>query len=292
MSDSPYIIEVTAENFESVILHGSMEHPVLIDFWADWCQPCKTLIPILEKLADEYQGGFILAKVDTEAEQAIAQQLGIRSLPTVKLVIQGQMVDEFSGALPEAEVRAFLEKHIQPAGEQPADSNDPVEVAKMLQAQGQHDQALALLREAQAAEPENADIAIQLGLACVASGNYDDARQCLGILKEDDAKKPEAAKLRGLLTLSDADDESRDEASLSSAIEADKSDSEAAYLLGIKQALRGDFETSVDGLLNLMMRDREFGDDGARKAILSIFDIMGDDPQVGKMRRKMFNFLH
>ena len=126
----------------------------------------------------------------------------------------------------------------------------------------------------------------------MASGNYDDARQCLGILKEDDAKKPEAAKLRGLLTLSDADDESRDEVSLSSAIEADKTDSEAAYLLGIKQALRGDFETSVDGLLNLMMRDREFGDDGARKAILSIFDIMGDDPQVGKMRRKMFNFLH
>lgn len=292
MSDSPYIVEVNSANFESVILQGSMEHPVLIDFWADWCEPCKTLIPILEKLADEYQGGFILAKVDTEAEQAIAQQLGIRSLPTVKLVIQGQMVDEFSGALPEAEVRAFLEKHIQPAGEPPADANDPVEIAKMLQAQGQNDQALALLREAQAADPENGDIAIQLGLACVAVGSYDDATQCLGILKEDDAKKPEAAKLRGLLTLSEADDESRDEASLTSALEADNTDSDAAYLLGIKQALRSDFETSINGLLALMQRDRAFGDDGARKAILSIFDIMGDDPLVGKLRRKMFNYLH
>jgi len=202
------------------------------------------------------------------------------------------MVDEFSGALPESEVRAFLEKHIQPAGAQPENPDDPVEIAKMLQEQGQHDQAMALLREAQGADPENGDIAIQLGLACVASGNYDDARQCLGILKDEDAKKPDAAKLRGLLTLSDADDETRDEASLSSAVEANTDDSEAAYLLGIKQALRGDFETSIDGLLNLMQKDRKFGDDGARKAILSIFDIMGDDPQVGVLRRKMFNFLH
>jgi len=161
MSDSPYIVEVTSANFESVILQGSMERPILIDFWADWCEPCKTLIPILEKLADEYQGGFILAKVDTDAEQMIA------------------------------------------------------------------------------------------GLACVAAGNYDDARQCLGILKEDDGKKPEAAKLRGLLTLSDADDESRDEAALAAALDADKGDSEAAYLLGIKQALKGEFETSVNGLLLL-----------------------------------------
>jgi putative thioredoxin len=292
MSDSPYIVEVTSANFESVILQGSMERPILIDFWADWCEPCKTLIPILEKLADEYQGGFILAKVDTDAEQMIAQQLGIRSLPTVKLIIQGQMVDEFTGALPEGEVRAFLEKHIQPAGDPMPDADDPIEIARVLQAQGQHDQALALLREAQAADPANGDIAIQLGLACVASGNYDDARQCLGILQEEDAKKPEAAKLRGLLTLSDADDDSRDEASLAAALEADSSNSEAAYLLGIKQALRGDFETAVNGLMVLMQRDRAFGDDGARKTILSIFDIMGDDPQVGVLRRKLFNYLH
>ncbi len=292
MSDSPYIVEVNSANFESVLVQGSMERPILIDFWADWCEPCKTLIPILEKLVEEYQGAFLLAKVDTEAEQMIAQQLGIRSLPTVKLLIQGQIVDEFTGALPEGEVRAFLEKHIQMPEGQAENPDDPVAIAQALQAQGQTDQALAILREAQAADPENGDIAIQLGLACVAAGNYDDARQCVGILKEDDAKKPEAARLRGMLTLSDADDEARDEASLSAAVEADKTDSEAAYLLGIKQALRGDFETSINSLLNLMQRDRAYGDDGARKAILSIFDIMGDDPKVGVLRRKMFNYLH
>lgn len=93
-------------------------------------------------------------------------------------------------------------------------------------------------------------------------------------------------------SLSDADDDSRDEASLAAAVEADSSNSEAAYLLGIKQALRGDFETAVNGLMVLMQRDRAFGDDGARKTILSIFDIMGDDPQVGVLRRKLFNYLH
>ena len=121
MSDSPYIVEVTKENLESVV-QQSMQTPVLIDFWAGWCEPCQTLMPILAKLADEYQGAFILAKVDTEAEQEIAQQLGIRSLPTVKLVINGGVVDEFSGALPETEVRAFLDKHIEAA---PADPQGP-----------------------------------------------------------------------------------------------------------------------------------------------------------------------
>ena len=292
MSESPYIVEVTKENFEAVILHGSMQTPVLVDFWADWCQPCQTLMPILAKLADEYQGAFILAKIDTEAEQEIAQQLGIRSLPTVKLISNGAVLDEFAGALPESEVRAFLDKHLQAAAPAPATEMGPVEMAKQLQANGDTEQAMSVLRAAQAENPTDGDVAIALGQLCVASGQYDDARQCLSILTEEDAKKTEAGKLRGLLTLSDADDSSTDESSLASALEQDSSNSEAAYKLGIKQALRGDSDTAITTLLNLMQRDREFGDDGARKTLLSIFDMMGDDPAVGPWRRKMFNYLH
>ena len=292
MSESPYIVEVTKENFEAVILHGSMQTPVLVDFWADWCQPCQTLMPILAKLADEYQGAFILAKIDTEAEQEIAQQLGIRSLPTVKLISNGAVLDEFAGALPESEVRAFLDKHLQAAAPAPATEMGPVEMAKQLQANGDTEQAMSVLRAAQAENPTDGDVAIALGQLCVASGQYDDARQCLSILTEEDAKKTEAGKLRGLLTLSDADYSSTDESSLASALEQDSSNSEAAYKLGIKQALRGDSDTAITTLLNLMQRDREFGDDGARKTLLSIFDMMGDDPAVGPWRRKMFNYLH
>ncbi len=293
MSDSPYIVEVTKENFETVILHGSMETPVLVDFWADWCQPCKTLMPILAKLADEYQGAFILAKIDTEAEQEIAAQLGIRSLPTVKLISQGAVLDEFAGALPEAEVRAFLDKHLQaapPMEEAPAAG--PIELANQLHANGDTDKALEILRASQAEDAANGDIAIALGKMCVATGQYDDARQCLSILSEEDAKKTEAGMLRGMLTLSDADDASTDEASLAAALQQDTTNSEAAYKLGIKQALRGDTDTAITTLLELMQRDREFGDDGARKTLLSIFEMMGDDPAVGAYRRKMFNYLH
>jgi len=270
-----------------------METPVLVDFWADWCQPCQTLMPILAKLADEYQGAFILAKIDTEAEKEIAAQLGIRSLPTVKLIHQGGVVDEFSGALPESEVRAFLDKHLQaaPAAAEP-EAASPIDVADQLHESGNTDQAIAVLREAQAQDPANGDVAIALGKLCVATGQYDDARQCLSILSEEDAKKTEAGMLRGMLTLSDADDATTDEASLASALEQDKTNSEAAYKLGIKQALRGDTDTAVTSLLQLMQRDREFGDDGARKTLLSIFDMLGDDPSVGAYRRKMFAYLH
>ena len=292
MSDSPYIIDVTKENFEAVILQGSMQTPILIDFWADWCEPCKMLMPVLAKLADEYQGAFILAKIDTDAEQEIAQQLGIRSLPTVKLIINGAAVDEFSGALPEGEVRAFLDKHISAEPPAPDPNDDPVEMAKILQSQGQTEAAIATLREAQAGDPENGDIAIALGQACVAEGSYEDARQCLSILSEEDAKKPGAGVLRGMLALSDADDNTRDEQKVTSQLAEDEGNSDARFQLGIKQALRGDFDTGVKTLMDLMMRDREFGDDGARKTLVSIFDAMGDDPRVGQMRRQMFNLLH
>jgi len=291
MADSPYIIDVTRENFESVILHGSMQGPVLVDFWADWCEPCKVLMPILAKLAEEYQGAFTLAKVNTEVEQEIAMQLQIRSLPTVKLIINGQIADEFAGALPEGEVRKFLEKHIGPAEAAPP-GGDIVETASAMIQQGQTEQALAMLRQAQAEDPENPDVAIALGHACLATGNYKDAADCLSILKDDDKKKPEAIKLAGLLTLTDADDPQRDEASLNADLAKDACDSEAAFLLGVKQALRGDTESAINSMFQLMMRDRAYGDDAARKTAIAIFDAMGDDPQIPVFRRKLASLLN
>ncbi len=112
MSESPYIHNVNAQNFQSVVLENSLKVPVLVDFWADWCQPCKTLMPLLAKLAEEYGGKFILAKVNSEEEQELAGHFGIKSLPTMKLFVDGQIVGEKMGALPESEIRAFIDQYI------------------------------------------------------------------------------------------------------------------------------------------------------------------------------------
>lgn len=156
MSESPYIHNVGMQNFQQLVLEKSMAKPVLVDFWADWCQPCQTIMPMLTKLAEEYGGKFELAKVNADAEQELAAHFGIKSLPTMKLFYQGQLVDERMGALPESEIRAMLDKHIV------SETDQLMQAAMSAYQQGQTEAALEMLNQALAKDPDNAELKVTI----------------------------------------------------------------------------------------------------------------------------------
>ncbi len=286
MSNSPYIIEVTAENYQSAVIEQSRQVPVLVDFWASWCQPCQMLMPVLAKLADDYQGKFILAKINTEEQQALAAQFGIRSIPTVKLFRNGEPVDEFAGALPEAEIRKFLDKHI------PRESDALVEQAQQLLLQGNAEGALALLEQAKASDPANSNIDLALAQTHAAAGDIAKAEEILARLPADLRDKAEVRTLEGLLFFEHllAGAPTREE--LARRLETNSDDAEARYLMAAHHAVNQHYEEAMDELLQLMKKNRDYGDDAARKALLKLFDILGDDPLVPRYRSRMMSLIY
>ncbi len=285
MADSPYIKEVNAENFAEVVTQGSMQQPVLVDFWADWCAPCRSLMPVLSKLAEEYNGKFILAKVNSDENQQLAQQFGVRSLPTVKLFKNGAPVDEFMGALPESQVREFLERHIE------RESDRMIQAAEAASAAGDTDQALALLQQANDIDPGRPAVITALARLLTEKGDLEQAEQLLKSLPIADRDSPEVSAMLAELEFARAGG-GDSLAELEVRLADNPDDTESRYQLALKLLAEKRYEPAMQHLLTIMQKDRAFQDDAARKTLLKAFDMLGDDPLVTEYRRKMFNLLY
>ena len=200
---SEFAFDVTLETFQEKVGQACMQTPVVVDFWAPWCQPCQTLKPMLEKLAAEYKGRFLLAKINSDENPEIAQHFGVRSIPSVKVLYQGQLVDEFNGALPESEVRAFLDRIALPGGQDPA-GDLRAEAAELIAA-GQLDAALAVLVEATRQNPEDEAVRLDAIDVLIQLGRTDEAQQLLAGEYKTEADRVSALRARLALAAGAAD---------------------------------------------------------------------------------------
>lgn len=287
MSDSPYIHNVTAQDFQTLVIDNSFKQPVLVDFWAEWCNPCQVLIPILSKLADEYKGAFILAKVNSDEQGELAAQAGVRSLPTVKLFVNGQIVDEFMGALPEPEVRKFLDQHIQ------SESDSTVHEAMVAYSEGREQEALDMLNNALANDPQNAGLKINIAKLVANQGDYDSATALINTLTDEEKDKPEVIEMTAQIKLANQLKDAGDPKELEQRLQENPEDLEALLQMSNYHTASGNYETAIEMLLKIMQKDRTFKDDAGRNGLLDIFNILGNEnPLVQKYRRRMFTLLH
>lgn len=279
-----HVFDVDQDNFEADVLQASMDAPVLVDFWAAWCGPCKTLGPMLEKLAAEFNGAFRLGKVDVDSNQELAGMFGIRSIPTVMLVKDGQILDGFAGALPEGQLREFLLRHVQPR--EAANDEEP-----QIAVQETPEQAINRLQQAIAAEPEHAELKLDLALAYMQAGQAGAAETELGALPANLATDARAVRLRNQLELARALQGAPATAELERRLLANAQDWEARDLLGVRLLLGDDPGAGLEQFLAILEHARDWNDGQAKKRLLAAFNTLDDAELVGRYRRRMASLL-
>lgn len=285
-----YVVEVTEQNIQAV-LEKSMQMPVIIDFWADWCQPCKQLTPVIEKIVREQNGALLLAKVNVDEQQVIAGEFGVRSLPTLKLVYQGRMVSELNGAHPEARLREWLAPVLGNGGEdEEAREDDFIEQVKMAIEAGHGERAEQALRQALQQEPDRHRLRALLVEYLLGEGRLDEAQSVLAEVAEDvEELRPFRARFALLEELEGA---STPLAELAERIR-DEPTPEDLYAFGLQAAAAGRFQEGLDALLQLLADHRAWKNGAAREALLKVFECLPKgDPLASEYRRKMFNYLY
>jgi putative thioredoxin len=256
------------KDFNTDILERSKEIPVMVDFWAEWCGPCRTLGPVLEKLASKYKGRFELVKVNTDENQEIAARYGIRGIPNVKLFINGEVADEFTGALPEHSVEQWIKKAI------PGENAGEIEKARKLLNNGKDEAAVAILEKLAEKEPDNTSVKVLLAKS-ILFNDYKTA-ETLAIESEND------------LEYSEIVDSIKTFAHLFSLNGINGSDTAAEYKSAIEELKKKNFDFALEKFIGIIKTDRELDDDGARKACIAIFKYLGEENEITLRHRRDF----
>ncbi len=282
-----FAFDVDAGNFQQIVIEGSRKVPVVVDFWAEWCGPCKMLKPILEKLAEEYQGKFILAKVNSDQNQELAAQFAVRGIPSVKAVFNGQVVDEFSGAIPEGAVREFLARII------PSPADELRHKAAEQRASGDLPGALQTLGEASHADLENEQIRIDAAEILMDLGQPEEAKRLLDGLAPATLMDERPQQLLARLSFLLGSQVGGDEQGLRDRIAAEPNDMQSRMDLANLLVAAGRHQEGLDQLLEIVRLDRNWNDDAARKAILAVFNLLGGQGElVSAYRRRLASALN
>jgi putative thioredoxin len=279
---SAYVFDVDERSFQSAVIERSRTVPVVVDFWAEWCGPCRMLGPILEQLAEQHAGAFELAKLNTDENPRIAQAFRIQGIPAVKAFKDGRVVDEFVGALPESRVQEWLQRFLPNEADALAAQGDELAAA------GHQNAAEDAYREALSHRPDHA--AATVGLARVLAGRGEpgevEALRLLSALPAD----PRANQLRAEIGLRKAGGDA-DLEGLERRVQENPGDAAAQYELGAALAAQGRYEPALEHLLESVRRDRTLNDDAARRAMIDLFNVLGEESPLTQTYRKQLSYV-
>ena len=287
MSELFNVIDVTESSFQQQVIEQSSRIPVLVDFWADWCAPCKMQLPVLLKLAEQYGEQLLIAKINSDEQRELAEQHGIRSLPTLRLYRHGTVVEELMGAQAETTLRTLIDTYIE------RESDRRLKQALELVSQGKRSEALQLMEQAYGDDPDNPRLPLQYARLCIDENQLERAGEILQALPREVREAPKARSLQALLEFSRSVTGAPSPDELEATLKEDNSQSEPRYQLAALQVLAGDYDKALENFMTLLKLDRNYRDGAAQNGLLTVFALLDeDDERISRYRRQMFALLH